>query len=69
MDGAVTRTSVRVSAEVYRTMKRLVDGGAYSSMSDLIREAVIRMLKEHAVNVDVGNLRTDRGRPRQGGSL
>jgi len=48
---AVIRTSVRVSREVYKAMRELVEAGIYPSMSDIVREAIIRLLKEQGIRL------------------
>ena len=43
-----TRVSIRLTAEQYRLLKLLVDVGVYPSMSDALREAIIKLLKDYA---------------------
>ncbi|MEM1508947.1 MAG: ribbon-helix-helix domain-containing protein [Thermofilaceae archaeon] len=40
------RVSVRIPSEQYRALKSLVDEGIYSSISDVVREAITRLVKE-----------------------
>lgn len=42
----IVRVSVRIPSEQYRALKSLVDEGLYSSISDAVREAIIRLVKE-----------------------
>ncbi|RLF06692.1 MAG: hypothetical protein DRK00_00895 [Thermoprotei archaeon] len=42
----VVRISVRVSHEMYKALKSLVEAGLYPSVSDIIREAVLALLRE-----------------------
>jgi len=45
----VVRISVRISHEMYKALKSLVDAGLYPSVSDIIREAVLALLREEHV--------------------
>lgn len=42
------RVSIRLTTEQYRLLKLLVDSGVYPSMSDALREAIIKLLKDYA---------------------
>jgi len=43
------RISLRLTREQYEVLKELVEEGVYSSMSDVLREAVVKLLKEQRV--------------------
>jgi len=43
------RISLRLTREQYEVLKELVEKGVYSSMSDVLREAVVKLLKEQRV--------------------
>mgnify|MGYP000555783824 CR=1 FL=1 len=45
------RISLRLTREQYEVLKELVEEGVYSSMSDVLREAVVKLLKEQRVHV------------------
>jgi len=47
----VPRISLRLTREQYEVLKELVEEGVYSSMSDVLREAVVKLLKEQRVHV------------------
>lgn len=40
------RVSVRIPSEQYKALRTLVDEGIYPSVSDAIREAIARLVKE-----------------------
>lgn len=40
------RVSVRIPSEQYRALRILVDEGIYPSVSDAVREAIARLVKE-----------------------
>lgn len=40
------RVSLRLAREQYRALKVLVEEGVYPSLSDALREAIVRLLKE-----------------------
>lgn len=40
-----------MSREVYKAMRELVEAGIYPSMSDIVREAIIRLLKEQGIRL------------------
>lgn len=48
MRAETVRVSIRLTAEQYRLLKLLVDAGAYSSMSDALREAVVKLVRDYA---------------------
>lgn len=41
------RVSIRLTAGQYQLLKALVEAGVYPSMSDALREAIIKLLKDH----------------------
>ncbi|MEM0118775.1 MAG: ribbon-helix-helix protein, CopG family [Thermofilaceae archaeon] len=43
----VERVSIRLTAEQYRLLKLLVEEGIYPSMSDALREAIVKLLKDY----------------------
>jgi len=47
--GCMPRISLRLTREQYEVLKELVEKGVYSSMSDVLREAVVKLLKEQRV--------------------
>lgn len=40
------RVSVRIPSEQYKALRILVDEGIYPSVSDAVREAIARLVKE-----------------------
>lgn len=45
------RISLRLTREQYEALKELVEEGVYSSISDALREAIVKLLKEQRVRV------------------
>ena len=45
----VPRISVRIPYNQYIALKLLVEAGVYPSLSDAIREAIVKLLKESVV--------------------
>lgn len=44
----VERVSIRLTVEQYRLLKLLVEEGVYPSMSDALREAIVKLLKDYS---------------------
>jgi len=42
------RISVRLTREQYRALKILVEEGEYHSISDALREAIIKLVKDYS---------------------
>lgn len=45
------KISVRVPPELYSAMKKLIEEGYFSSISEIVREAVLSHLREEIKNV------------------
>lgn len=48
MNMDVERVSIRLTVEQYKLLKLLVEEGVYPSMSDALREAIVKLLKEYS---------------------
>jgi len=47
----VPRISLRLTREQYEALKELVEEGVYPSISDVLREAVVKLLKDQRVRI------------------
>ncbi len=45
------RISLRLTREQYEALKELVEEGVYPSISDVLREAVVKLLKDQRVRI------------------
>jgi Arc/MetJ-type ribon-helix-helix transcriptional regulator len=47
----VARISLRLTREQYRALKLLVEEGVFPSISDALREAIVKLLKEQSARI------------------
>lgn len=45
------RISLRLTKEQYKMLKALVEEGVYPSVSDALREAIVKLLKERRAHI------------------